>query len=97
MRRERIHFDITGLSYDEFVFFLFAREVPSEDEAFASLAARGETKKWNPWYWNTEVTVDVELVCRYYVRLFRQPGFLIEPFSRDQLEQGFWAVQTAGL
>ncbi|HKO19456.1 MAG TPA: hypothetical protein VJU82_11280 [Acidobacteriaceae bacterium] len=91
----RIPFDITGLSYDEFVFFLFGREVPQE--SFTTLAARGETAKWNPWYWNMEVTGDVGPVCDYYIRLFNRPTFLPERYSAEQLEQGFWAVQTLNL
>jgi hypothetical protein len=53
--------------------------------------------KYNPWYWNTEVTFDPQRVCDYYVRLFRQPGFLLERFSKGQLEQGFWAIQVENL
>jgi hypothetical protein len=95
MRRQKIPFDITGLSYDEFVFFLFGHELP--EESFAALAARGETTKWNPWYWTTDITGDIEPVFDYYNRLFNHPKFLLERFSSAQLEQGFWAVQTNNL
>jgi len=36
--------------------------------------------------------VDAEKLCAYYVRLFRQPEFLLSRFTKDQLEQGFWAI-----
>jgi hypothetical protein len=36
--------------------------------------------------------VDAEQLCGYYVRLFRQPEFLLTRFSKKQLEEGFWAI-----
>jgi hypothetical protein len=81
----RNHYDITGLSFEEFVAFLFARSVPSQAEPR------------DPWYWNVDVAFDRERVCQYYVRLFRGPSFLLEQFSKEQLEQGFWAIQSCNL
>jgi len=95
MPSERVPFDITGISYDEFVFFLFGRDIP--EESFSALAARRETNKWNPWYWTTEITGDIRPVLDYYLRLFNHSTSLLEQFSRLQLEQGFWAVQTENL
>src|ERR1700722_7595959 len=77
--------DITPCSFEEFVAFLFARSVPAEAE------------ERNPWYWNVDVTFDPERVCQYYVRLFQSPSFLLERFSKVQLEQGFWAIQSCNL
>jgi hypothetical protein len=94
--RETVYADIVGCSFEEFVEFLFDREIP-EEESFAALWARGETKKWNPWHWWTEVTFDAQQVCLYYTRLFRHPRFLLGKFSKEQLEDGFWAVQNDGL
>jgi len=79
------HIDISQCSFDEFVSFLFARDVPDE------------TEKSDPWYWNTEVTFDPQRACEYYVRLFRRPAFLMERFSKSQLEEGFWAIQGPNL
>jgi hypothetical protein len=95
--REKSHFDIREISFDEFVGFLFGRPVPAENVSFASLAARGETEKWNPWYRNAEVTFDVQRVCGYYTQLFQKPRILLERFSKGQLEQGFWAAQSSNL
>ena len=36
--------------------------------------------------------VDAEKLCAYYVRLFRQPEFLLSRFAKEQLEEGFWAI-----
>ncbi len=73
--------DISRYSFEEFVAFLFDQDLPSKGE------------KRNPWYWQIEVTFEPALVCAYYVRLFRQPTFLLKRFSREQLESGFWAIQ----
>ncbi len=83
--KPRIDHDITHCSFEEFVTFLFARSVPST------------AVKHDPWYWNVEVAYDPDLVCKYYVRLFRDPAFLLERFSKAQLEQGFWAIQSCNL
>ena len=79
------HHDITHCSFEDFVVFLFAQRAPSEAEAR------------DPWYWTVDVTFDPERVCQYYVRLFRSPSFLLEQFSKQQLEQGFWAIQSCNL
>lgn len=77
--------NVSQYSFDEFISFLFERDVPAE------------TGKQEPWYWNTEVIYASELVCRFYVQLFRQPEFLLDRFSKAQLEQGFWAIQSPNL
>jgi len=83
--KSHTHDDITQYSFEEFVAFLFARSVPPTIE------------KRDPWYWNVDVTFDPERVCQYYVRLFRSPHFLSEQYSKAQLEQGFWAIQSCNL
>jgi hypothetical protein len=77
--------DISQFSFDEFVSFLFDRDWPPT------------TARFDPWYWHTEVTYAPDLICSYYVRLFRQPHFLLERFSKPQLEQAFWAIQVDNL
>jgi hypothetical protein len=73
--------DISQSSFDEFVAFLFERDIPPE--------------KSRPWYWDAQVIFDLDRACEYYVRMFREPVFLIERFSKGQLEQGFWAIKAA--
>ena len=79
-----MHEDITQFSFEEFVAFLFARSVAPETEA-------------DPWYWNVQVTFDLARVCQHYMRLFQAPSFLLEQFSKEQLEQGFCAIQSCNL
>lgn len=89
--------DLRDCTFDEFVAFLFDRATPSGENTFGALSKRGETKKWHPWYYDVVVSFDPLRVCRWYSQLFRQPRFLLERFSKAQLDQGFWAVQSTTL
>ena len=93
-RRQKISADIRAISFEEFIAFLFDREAPSGEMSFAALAAKRETDKWNPWYRHTDALFDAQQICSYYLQLFRNSSFLLNLFSRDQLEQGFWAIQS---
>jgi hypothetical protein len=78
----RTDFDITHYSFDEFVSFVFEHDVAAEHET--------------EWYWKIpDVTFAPQQICAYYVQLFRKPEFLLERFSKPQLEQGFWAIFSA--
>jgi hypothetical protein len=79
------YIDLRGCSFDEFVNFLFSRDTPLEGQ------------KRDPWYWHAEADFDPLEICAYYDRLFRQPKFLIERFSKPQLEQAFWAIPGQNL
>ena len=71
--------DITNYSFDEFVSFVFSHDVAPEHET--------------QWYWKMpDVVFAPQQICAYYMRLFREPEFLLEQFSRPQLEEGFWAI-----
>jgi hypothetical protein len=96
--RQRAFIDISSYSFEEFVVFLFDRDVP--EESYASLVERGgrlATSAHRPWYFDVEVEFDRQRVCDYYVQLFTEPSFLIDRFSREQLEQGFGAMQVHSL
>jgi len=60
--------DLTDYSFDQFVTFLFAREIPEADP---------ESEKRKPWYWNIEVTFIPEQICKYYTQLFQQPEMVV--------------------
>lgn len=76
-------FDITAYSYDEFASFLSDKEVQAEGVRL--------------WYWDTEVIFDEGQLDRYYSRMLSEPRFLFDRFSRTQLDQGFWAIQSENL
>jgi hypothetical protein len=82
---ERTTVGLTNPSFDEFVTFLFDRDV--------SLESKGR----DYWYWHVEVEFDAKKIAGYYVQLFRQPEFLLECFTKVQLQEGFWAIQGRNL
>jgi hypothetical protein len=49
------------------------------------------------WYAKVEVEYDPYRALSSYTRLFSAPRFLLSRFSKDQLEQGFWAVHGPAL
>lgn len=81
---EEVLVDLSQFTFDEFVAFLFDRDIPPKSE------------KWNPWFWHTKTMFDPTRTCGYYTRLFQQPSFLLERFSPAQLEDGFWAISSGG-
>jgi hypothetical protein len=84
--RQKVHADLTPFTFNQFVDFLFARAVQSES---ANLRDR--------WYFNTEACFDPQRVCGYYVQLFRDSAFLLDRYSRAQLDQGFSAMTVSSL
>ena len=78
--KERERIDITGYSYEEFVSFIFDREI------------RADAGKYRPWYFDIELTFDPNRLCEFYIRLFRTEDFAHAIYSKAQLESGFWAI-----
>ncbi|HUK46254.1 MAG TPA: hypothetical protein VLW06_01635 [Terriglobales bacterium] len=81
---EDLHQDITGISFDEFIQFVFAKPVPVN-------------AKREPWYWHIETTFDPTEIVEHYIALFIRPEFLLAKFLKAELEQGFWAIQSCNL
>jgi hypothetical protein len=77
---ERIQYDITNYSFEEFVSFVFDHDPPPKGV------------KYDPWYFHAEIEFDAAEICSYYVRLFRDPEFLLHRFTKPQLEEGFWTI-----
>lgn len=75
--------DLANIPFEDFVSFLFDREVsPGQEREVAS-----------PLYHDVGIEFDAQLICGYYIRLFRRPEFLSTRFTKAQLEQGFWLIQ----
>jgi len=72
--------DLTNISFDEFVSLIFERAIPAEAEE-VDLS-----------FHYVEAVLDAKKICAYYVRLFREPEFLLSRFTKQQLEAGFWAI-----
>lgn len=81
-------YDLRRTSFEDFIAFLFAKEVPPMGED----GVRG-----NPWYWSAIVEFEPLRVVCDYTRLFAYPRFLLEQYSREQLEQGFTAIHGPSL
>jgi hypothetical protein len=81
--------DLNNVSFDVFIAFLFDHEV---DQSIPL-----ESEKYDPWYFHVEVEFDAKNVSAHYVRMFRQPEFLLTLFTKAQLEEGFWAIQGPNL
>jgi hypothetical protein len=81
-----IRYELRGISFENFVLFLFEREVSVESEEDAE-----------HWYYTAEIAFEPREVAAHYIRLFKQPEFLLSQFSRRQLEEGFWAIRGPNL
>ncbi len=68
--------DLRNISFSEFISLIFQRDEPVKPEEIVLMSDE----------------VDDERLCAYYVRLFRQPEFLLSQFTKEQLEAGFWAI-----
>ena len=87
-----MQYDLRAATLDEFVAFLFDHPVAGFHENPA------QQPRDEPWYWS-----DIELAyqathnCSLFERLFAAPQFLLDRFTRGQLNQGFWAAQSGNL
>jgi hypothetical protein len=77
-------FDIRGVSFDEFVDFLFEHEIPPEPDRKGRRSQR--------WYDTADIEFDARQLVEHYTRLFTEPRFLLGQYSREKLEQAFWAI-----
>ena len=84
----RTECDITGISYEEFIDFIFDRPVPTEEIG---------SPDRHHWYYDIEVAYEPEEIAAHYIRLFNDPELVRTRFSPEQLEEGFWAIQGPNL
>jgi hypothetical protein len=82
--KERIECDLIGVSFDEYVAFLFDKPVPQAHEK-------------EKWYWNVDVAFSPDEIASHYIQLFTEPAFLLSRFLKPELEEGFWAIQSGNL
>jgi hypothetical protein len=78
--------DISHYSFEEFVEFVFDRDVPPKSEMPTS------DEGFHRWYYCANPVFDLDRQCSHYVRLFSEPTRLLGMFSKAQLEQGFSAT-----
>ncbi len=76
--------DIRGASFGELVNFIFEHEVPPDFDR--------NDRRSEPWYYTADIEFEADELISFYTKLFEEPFFLIERFSKEKLEQGFWAI-----
>lgn len=81
--------DLTNVSFDEFVAFLFDHEIDHDIPP--------GPEKHDPWYFHVEAEFDAKKIVPYYVRMFGEPEFLLTRFAKARLDEGFWAIQGPNL
>lgn len=86
--RQIICVDITHYSFEEFVAFVFDRDVPVEVET------RTAEERARRWYYRTNAIFDLRGLSSQYVRLFSESARLLGMFSKLQLEHGFSAIES---
>jgi len=85
MEEPATHVDLTDFTFDDFVAFIFDRDVSLESSGV------------DYWYWHVEIAFDARQIASYYIQLFKQPEFLLTRFTKSQLEEGFWAIHGPNL
>lgn len=71
--------DLSELPFDEWVIFLFARNVPGSSS--------------DAWYQNEDFHYsDRHKNLRYCAQLFENPRFLLDRFSQAQVNQALWYI-----
>jgi hypothetical protein len=70
--------DLNKHSFAQWITFTFDHSIAQAEE--------------KAWYWQEEWEheADHSLMLEYLIRLFRDPTFLLDTYSPEQLEQGFW-------
>ena len=82
-------YDLQNATFAEFLTFLFDRDV-------IPIPASGSGAQ-EPWYWRAEVAFDPLQVASFYISLFTTPGIVLQQYSLEQIEQGFWAIQSSNI
>lgn len=82
-------FDIRGASFEEFVEFLFEHEVPPDRD--------DQGRRSEKWYDTADIHFDAKELVGHYTRLFTEPRFLLDRFSKEKLEPAFWAIMGGPL
>jgi hypothetical protein len=76
--------DLRGVSYEDWLAFIFDRPVAQEGE--------------KEWYFQADLELETDPARQvaFLARLFRAPEALAERFSPGQIEQGFWFLFGTG-
>ena len=82
-----VNVDLSNARFDDFVRFWFEHTIdpralgPHRSPEFA-------------WYQNVEIRFEPLSYAENFIRLFKAPEFLVDKYSKDQLEEGFFAMMS---
>jgi hypothetical protein len=75
-------YDLVDTDLDGFVSFLFEHfDQPKNDRAAFQ------------WDYSAEVIFDARQIIQHYIALFNEPTFLLEHYTRDEIERAFWTMR----
>lgn len=85
--RNQQYYDLREMSIEEFENFIFNHNITND------------SNEDNRWYHDHKMWIDYDTngLIKLYIALFKQSHELLKKFSRDKLEQGFWAIIGPGL
>jgi TPR repeat protein len=79
--RRTLVYDLREASFEEFVSLLFDHPL-REDEG-----------RWEKnWEFIASVKMNYRLMAQYYTRLFQEPTFLLDHYTPEEIDQGWWFV-----
>lgn len=82
-----VNVDLSNASFDDFVRFWFNHTID----------ARAVGPQSNPdfaWYQNVEIYSEPLLYAENFIHLFNAPEFLLYQYTKEQLEEGFFAMMS---
>ena len=77
------NYDLRGIAFENFVSFIFRTEIQGKHTKF--------------WYWEAETAFEPGEIAAHYLKLFTAPEFLLAKFSKQVLDEGFWAIHASNL
>lgn len=85
MEEPRSQIVLANPSFEAFVEFIFDHDVSPKPLG------------GDYWYSRVDVEFDAESIGAHYLRLFRHQEFLLAQFTKVQIDEGFWAIQSPNL
>jgi hypothetical protein len=82
--REELRVDLRGISYDDWLAFVFDHPVPPQGE--------------KEWYFKVDLDVEADAgrQVAFLTRLFLEPEVVVGRYTPGQIEQGFWFMFGGG-
>jgi hypothetical protein len=89
-----MYYDLRNICFEGFLDFIFDRPVAPQ---FREANWGRISKSAASWYDSIDLDVDFDPArnCEYFALLFSDPLAVKERYSRSQMEQGFWWMQTS--